>query len=156
MTELFDIDRKDEAQYLFMITRRGYVKKTAFSEYTNVRKSGIIAINLRDGDELIAVRRTNDHDNVVIATRLGMAIRFDEAEVKPQGRQAQGVIGIRLKQAGDEVVGGTVVAGDDEVLTVSEDGFAKRNLAEAYTIQKRGGPSPKAGRSSACPCPPYR
>lgn len=139
VTELFDIDRKDEAQYLFMITRRGYVKKTAFSEYTNVRKSGIIAINLRDGDELIAVRRTNDHDNVVIATRLGMAIRFDEAEVKPQGRQAQGVIGIRLKQAGDEVVGGTVVAGDDEVLTVSEDGFAKRNLAEAYTIQKRGG-----------------
>ncbi len=139
VTELFDIDKSAETKYLFMITRRGYVKKTAFSEYTNVRKSGIIAITLREGDELIAVRRTNDHDKVVIATRLGMAIRFDEADVTPQGRQAQGVIGIKLKQAGDEVVGGAVVTDEQEILTVSEDGFAKRNKAEAYTIQKRGG-----------------
>lgn len=139
VTELFDIDKSAETKYLFMITRKGYVKKTAFSEYTNVRKSGIIAINLREGDELIAVRRTNDHDTVVLATRLGMAIRFDEADVTPQGRQAQGVIGIKMKQDGDEVVGGTVVNAEQEVLTVSEDGFAKRNYAEAYTLQKRGG-----------------
>lgn len=139
VTELFDIDRSQQTKYLFMITRQGYVKKTAFSEYMNVRKNGLIAINLREGDELIAVRRTDDHDKVVIATRLGMAIRFDEADVKPQGRAAQGVIGIKMRQAGDEVAGGTVVHDGQEVLTVSEDGFAKRNKAEAYTIQKRGG-----------------
>ena len=139
VTELFDIDRSGSTKYLFMITRKGYVKKTAFSEYMNVRTNGIIAISLRDGDELIAVRRTNDHDKVIIATRLGMAIRFDEADVRCQGRQAQGVVGIRMKQDGDEVAGGTVVHDGQEVLTVSEDGFAKRNKSEAYTIQKRGG-----------------
>lgn len=139
VTELFDIDKSETTKYLFMITRNGYVKKTAFSEYMNVRKNGIIAINLRDGDELIAVRRTNDHDKVIIATRLGMAIRFDEADVRPQGRQAQGVIGIKMKQDGDVVVGGAVVHDGQEILTVSEDGFAKRNKSEAYSIQKRGG-----------------
>ena len=139
VTELFDIDKSASTKYIFMITRKGYVKKTAFSEYMNIRSSGIIAISLRDGDELIAVRRTNDHDKVIIATRLGMAIRFDEADVRPQGRQAQGVVGIRMKQDGDEVAGGTVIHNGQEVLTVSEDGFAKRNKAEAYTLQKRGG-----------------
>ncbi len=138
VTELFDIDKSSQTQYLFMITRQGYVKKTAFSEYMNVKKNGLIAINLRDGDELIAVRRTNDHDKVVLATRLGMALRFDEADVRPQGRQAQGVRGIKLKED-DVVAGGAVVHDGQEVLTVSEDGFAKRNKSEAYTLRKRGG-----------------
>ena len=138
VTELFDIDKSAETKYLFMITRQGFVKKTDFSAFTNVRRNGLMAITLREGDELIAVRRTDDHDKVVIATRLGMAIRFDEANVSEQGRQARGVIGIKLRD-GDEVVGGAIVADEQEILTVSEDGFAKRNKAESYTIQKRGG-----------------
>lgn len=138
VTELFDMDKSAETKYIFMITRQGFVKKTAFSAFTNVRKNGLMAITLRDGDELIAVRRTDDHDKVVIATRLGMAIRFDEANVSVQSRQARGVIGIKLRE-GDEVVGGAVVTDDQEILTVSEDGFAKRNKSESYTIQRRGG-----------------
>ena len=139
VTEMFDMDREETSKYLFMITRRGFVKKTEFSAYENVRKNGLIAISLRDGDELIAVRPTNDRDNVILATRNGMAIRFDESDVRPQGRGAQGVTGIKMKAADDVVVGGTVVGDEQEILTVSEDGFAKRNRAEAYTSQKRGG-----------------
>ncbi len=139
VTEMFDMDQVGEAKYLFMITRRGFVKKTEISAYENVRKNGLIAISLRDEDELIAVRPTADHDNVILATHLGMAIRFDESDVRPQGRGAQGVTGIKMKIAGDFVVGGTVVGNEQEILSVSEDGFAKRNLADAYTAQKRGG-----------------
>jgi DNA gyrase subunit A len=142
VTEIFDLNQTENTKYLLMITRLGYVKKTLFSEYTSVRKSGLIAINLRDDDELIKVICTGGSENVVIATRGGMAIMFSEEDVRPTGRSASGVIGIRLKSdrsGSDVVVGGDVVGSDEEILTVSADGYAKRNRADAYTLQGRGG-----------------
>lgn len=144
VTEIFDMDRTEEkAKYLFMITRMGYVKKTLFSAYdVNIRKNGLVAIRLRDGDELIKVVRTEGDENVVLITKWGMAILFSEDEVTPMGRAAAGVIGIRLKEergVSDVVVGGAVVNAGEEILTVSSDGYGKRNKVEAYKFQHRGG-----------------
>ncbi len=140
VTEIFDISAITDYKYLFMITRNGYVKKTLLSEYENVRKSGLIAINLREDDELIKVVCTKGDENIILGTRNGMAIVFNEADVSVTGRASLGVIGIRFKKNTDDaVVGGDVVHDDTEVLTISEDAFAKRNKASAYTLQKRGG-----------------
>ncbi len=142
VTEIFDTKQNDKTKYLLMITRMGFVKKTLFTEYMKVRKSGLIAINLREGDELIKVSCTSGDEKVIIATKWGMAIMFSEADVRPTGRAAAGVIGIRLKAAHgvpDEVVGGGVISGDEDIITISADGYAKRNKADAYSIQGRGG-----------------
>ncbi len=140
VTEIFDISAISGYRYLLMITRKGYVKKTLLNEYENVRRSGLIAINLRDDDELIKVVCTKGGENIILGTRNGMAIVFSEEDVNPTGRASRGVIGIRFKKGTkDEVVGGDVLYKDREVLTISTDAFAKRNKANAYSPQQRGG-----------------
>ena len=140
VTEIFDASSFGDFEYLLMMTRNGYVKKTRLSEYENVRRNGLIAINLRGGDELIKVVCTKGDEQVILGTRQGMAIVFPESDVKATGRASSGVIGIRFKKGlTDEVVGGDVLKPEDEVLTISEDAYAKRNKATAYSVQQRGG-----------------
>ena len=126
-------------RFLLFCTRNGVVKKTPLSAYGNVRAAGIYAINFREGDELIDVRITDGSNEVVLATRLGKAIRFSEADVRPMGRRTEGVMGIRLG-AGDEVVGMVVVHSDEETLLVAtERGMGKRSEIDDYRFQQRGG-----------------
>ncbi|MCI5836961.1 MAG: DNA gyrase subunit A [Veillonellaceae bacterium] len=140
VTEIFDISSFENYKYLFMMTRNGTVKKTLLSEYERVRASGMIAINLREGDELIKVVCTAGDEKIILGTKQGMAIVFEEKDVNPTGRASYGVIGIRFKAGeDDEVVGGDVLPADGDVLTISEEAFAKRNHADSYTVQQRGG-----------------
>ena len=126
-------------RFLLFCTRNGVVKKTPLSAYGNVRAVGIYAIKFREGDELIDVRITDGTNEVVLATRLGKAIRFNERDVRPMGRVTEGVMGIRLGE-GDEVVGMVVVRSDEETLLVaSEQGMGKRSEIENYRFQARGG-----------------
>ena len=135
ITAVVSVDSFPEDEYLVMVTRKGYVKKTALSEYGNPRPSGIIAISLRD-DELVDVIRTDGDQQLFIATRKGKAIRFHESDVRPMGRNARGVKGITLRN--DAVVGMTAVA-DGSVLTVTELGYAKRTQFSEYSLHRRGG-----------------
>lgn len=127
-------------RYVFFATRKGVVKKTPLSAYRNKRGLGVKAINIREGDELIEVRVTGGDDEIVLATREGMAIRFDERDVRSMARATSGVRGIQLGP-GDEVVGMVVVAdpGDTTLLVVTEAGMGKRTALEAYRRQGRGG-----------------
>ncbi len=126
-------------RFLLFCTRNGVVKKTPLSAYGNVRAAGIYAINFREGDALIDVRITDGTNEVVLATRLGKAIRFSEADVRPMGRRTEGVMGIRLAPR-DEVVGMVVVRSDEETLLVAtERGMGKRSEIEDYRYQQRGG-----------------
>ncbi len=138
VTAIIDLDQVSETTNLFMVTKGGRVKKTALSEYRNVRKSGLIAISLDEGDQLAEVRLTNGKENIIIGTKMGMAICFNEEDVRPMGRATRGVRGIRLSED-DEVVGADVLKEGCQVLTISEEGFGKRNNVEAYNIQYRGG-----------------
>ena len=124
--------------YLFMATRAGMVKKTALSEYASIRSNGLIGIALRDGDELIGVRLTDGKQNVVLGTHKGMAIRFDERDVRVMGRATQGVKGIDLVE-GDFVIGMDIVKVGIDILVVTENGFGKRTSIEEYRKQTRGG-----------------
>ncbi len=126
-------------RFLLFCTRNGVVKKTPLSAYGNVRAIGIYAIKFREGDELIDVRITDGSNEVVLATRLGKAIRFHESDVRPMGRNTEGVMGIRLAK-GDEVVGMVVVRRPDEtLLTATEHGMGKRSEIGSYRFQQRGG-----------------
>jgi len=125
-------------QYLIFGTRLGVVKKTALSAYGNVRTVGLNAINIAEGDELIEVRVTSDGDEILIASRKGMSIRFNESDARPMGRATAGVRGLNLR-AGDEVVGMVVAREDSTVLVVSEKGLGKRTPVSEYRLQKRGG-----------------
>ena len=125
-------------QYLIFGTREGVVKKSALSAYGNVRTVGLNAINIVEGDELIEVRITADGDEIVMASRKGMAIRFKEEDARPMGRATAGVRGLRLKE-GDEVVGMVVTRPDSTLLVVSENGLGKRTAVDAYRLQNRGG-----------------
>jgi len=127
-----------EDRFLLFGTRRGVVKKTALSAYGNVRSVGLNAINIDEGDELIEVRITSGDDEIVMASRKGMAIRFNEADARPMGRATAGVRGLKLRDA-DEVVGMVVVRPDSKLLVVSENGLGKRTAVEEYRLQKRGG-----------------
>jgi len=124
--------------YVFFVTRQGKVKKTDLDAYSHPRAGGIQAIGLEDGDEVIAVRRTDGQREVMIATKAGMAIRFAEDEVRPMGRGAAGVRGIDVEE-GDEVIAADVVVEGATILTVSERGFGKRTPLEEYRLQTRGG-----------------
>jgi DNA gyrase subunit A len=127
-----------EDKFLLFATRKGVVKKTALSAYGNVRSVGLNAINTRDGDELIAVKITSGTDEIVLATRDGMAIRFLEADARPMGRATEGVRGIDL--SGDDIVVGMVVIREGStLLVVSDRGMGKRTVVDAYRLQKRGG-----------------
>ena len=125
-------------EHLFMATRQGMVKKTLLTEYASMRSNGIIGISLREGDELIAVRLTNGQQEIVLGTRLGMAIRFDEKDVRPTGRDTQGVKGIDLEQ-GDYCIGMDIVREGVDILVVTQNGFGKRSAIEEYRKQTRGG-----------------
>ncbi len=127
-----------EDGFLMMFTRKGIVKKSALKEFSNPRGKGIISIIIDDDDELIAVRRTNGENDVIIGTRFGFAIRFNEQDVRQMGRSTRGVIGIRLKE-GDEVVSAECVEEKTTLFTVTENGFGKRTKVEEYNTQNRGG-----------------
>ena len=124
--------------YLVMFTKAGIVKKTKLEEYSNPRAKGIIAVTLDDKDELIAVRRTNGENDIIIGTKKGLAARFKEDDVRSCGRTARGVIGIRLSK-GDEVVSANVVEENTTLLTVTEKGLGKRSKTEDYPVHGRGG-----------------
>ncbi|MFB3819179.1 MAG: DNA gyrase subunit A [Candidatus Methylomirabilales bacterium] len=138
VTAMIPIRQFEVGRHLFMATRRGVVKKTELSAYANPRAGGIIGITLDEGDELIAVRLTSGQDEIFLATRQGMAIRFSEAEVRPIGRAGRGVIGINLDE-GDAVVTADVVRAGTAILTVNERGYGKRTELEEYRLQGRGG-----------------
>ncbi len=124
--------------YLTMCTRKGVVKRTAISEYANVRKGGLRAIALDEGDDLVSVQLTHGNDTLFIGTREGMSIRFDENDARPMGRVTMGVRGIRL-QGDDEVVGMELAGEGKTLLTVTEKGFGKRSNPDEYKVQTRGG-----------------
>ncbi|MCI9295888.1 MAG: DNA gyrase subunit A [Lachnospiraceae bacterium] len=128
----------DDDQNLFMVTKKGIVKKTSIVEYSNVRKNGLIAINLRDDDELIEVKTTNKDTDILLVTKFGMCIRFKETDVRGTGRSSMGVIGMNLAD-GDEVVGMQLDTQGDELLIVSENGMGKRTNINEFTVQRRGG-----------------
>ena len=138
VTTMIDLEKTNPEQFLFMITEQGIVKRTELSEYNNIRKSGLNSIALDDNDKLISVLLTDGNMDVLIGTRLGMAIRFQEGDVRPLKRAARGVRGIKLKKD-DVVVGAGILAPGKQVLTVSEEGYGKRTDMEAYNVQKRGG-----------------
>ncbi|MBI4140212.1 DNA gyrase subunit A, partial [Candidatus Woesearchaeota archaeon] len=124
--------------YLFMMTRKGIVKKTALTEFSNPRKGGILAIELEHGDFLIGVELTDGNKQIILATAEGLAVRFDENDVRPVGRTAKGVIGIRLKEQ-DVVVDAVVVDETKSLLTITELGYGKRSLVGDYRLISRGG-----------------
>ncbi len=124
--------------HLLFCTRKGIVKKTPLSAYGNVRRTGIRAIRVEEGDELIDVQITDGASDVVLATRAGKAIRFHESDVRSMGRVARGVLGIRLRED-DEVVGMMVPSGDSSILVATRGGMGKRSAVEEYRLQRRGG-----------------
>jgi DNA gyrase subunit A len=130
----------EEGYYLVTTTKLGQVKKTDLMAYSNIRSNGLIAVSLQEGDELIGVRITNGHNEILLGTRMGMAIRFDEDQVRPMGRGTRGVKGIDLRE-GDEVVGMAVIEenSSNSVLIVSELGYGKLTPIEEYRPQNRGG-----------------
>ena len=129
-----------EGKYLLMATKHGLIKKTALTEYNSSRKTGLQGITLKEEDELIGVRLTDGQDNVVLVTRNGMCITFDEKDVRPIGRVSQGVIGIRLDDD-DEVIGmeSVIAGGKATLLAITENGFGKRTELDEYRVQIRGG-----------------
>jgi DNA gyrase subunit A len=130
----------NEEVYLTMVTKQGIIKKSALSEYQNIRINGINAINIDDGDELLNVIRTDGKQQILIATHDGMAVRFDESDVRPMGRVARGVRGVNLRK-GDFCVSVCAVSkeGTEKILSISEQGFGKQTLVNSYRLTKRGG-----------------
>ncbi|MDD6491728.1 MAG: DNA gyrase subunit A [Firmicutes bacterium] len=128
----------EENKNLFMVTRKGIVKKTSIVEYSNVRKNGLAAINLREDDELIEVKITDKNTEIFLVTKYGMCIRFKETDVRATGRTSMGVIGMNLGD-GDEIVGMQLDHQGDSLLIVSENGMGKRTYLNEFTVQKRGG-----------------
>jgi DNA gyrase subunit A len=125
-------------EYLVQVTAGGYIKKTPLADYANSRRGGLAAITLKDDDELIAVKRSDGKDDILLVTQKGMSIRFHEEDVRSMGRTARGVIGIRL-QKGDRVVGMDLVTLGDSMLLVTERGFGKRTALQEFRPQSRGG-----------------
>ena len=121
-----------------MCTSRGVVKKTPFDQYQNVRATGLIAIKLDEGDELRWIRMTTGHDEVIISTSQGQAIRFDEKDARPMGRASRGVRGIRLR-TGDQVIGMDIVNDESYLFVISEFGYGKRTKVKQFTAHRRGG-----------------
>ena len=140
ITAVIPISNFAEGKYLLMATQKGFIKKTALTEYNSARKTGLQAITLKDEDELIAVRLTDGQDNVVLVTENGMSITFSEQDVRPMGRTAQGVIGIKLGED-DKVIGmESIIAGTNAtLLAITEHGFGKRTDLDEYRVQNRGG-----------------
>lgn len=140
ITAVIPISNFAEGKYLLMATQKGFIKKTALTEYNSARKTGLQAITLKDEDELIAVRLTDGQDNVVLVTTDGLCITFSEQDVRPMGRTAQGVIGIKLNED-DRVIGmeSIIEGAKATLLAITENGFGKRTDIDEYRVQKRGG-----------------
>ncbi len=138
ITAMIPIRGYEDHQDLFMVTRKGIVKKTPIMEYSNVRKNGLVAITLRDDDELIEVKSTDPGSEIFLVTRQGMCIRFKESDVRPLGRSAMGVRGMNLAP-GDEVIGMQLDSQGDSLLIVSENGMGKRTYLKEFNLQRRGG-----------------
>ena len=131
----------EDSKYLLMATKNGLIKKTPLQEYNSSRKTGLLAITLKDDDELIDVRLTDGQDNVVLVTEKGLCITFDEKDVRPVGRSAQGVLGIRLDED-DTVIGMESILSNNKgvtLLAITENGFGKRTELDEYRVQNRGG-----------------
>ncbi|MBQ1228696.1 MAG: DNA gyrase subunit A, partial [Firmicutes bacterium] len=138
ITAVIPVQDFEEDKYLISVTKDGIIKKTHLSEFNTKRTTGLIAINLKDDDQLIAVRETSGTNNVVIVTKNGKCICFNEEDVRPMGRIAGGVRAIKL-EADDEVVAMELVEKNQELLVVTENGYGKRTPAKEYKIQVRGG-----------------
>jgi DNA gyrase subunit A len=138
VSAVINVNKQSDAANLFMCTVRGVVKKTPFEQYQNVRSSGLITINLDEGDELKWIRTTNGNNEVVISTSQGQAIRFHEKDVRPMGRVSRGVRGIRLR-SGDNVIGMDIVQEASSVFVISQYGYGKRTKVAQFTAHARGG-----------------
>lgn len=138
ITAMIPIDEYGDNKNLFMVTKKGIVKKTSLSDFSNVRKKGLTAINLRDDDELIEVKNTDKDSEIFLVTKQGMCIRFKETDVRNTGRSTMGVIGMNLSD-GDEIVGMQLQKQGDSLLIVSENGMGKRTYLNEFTVQNRGG-----------------
>src|SRR5699024_3275573 len=131
-------EKPEKGEQLFFATKQGTVKRTEAIEFQNIRTSGLIAINLNEGDELISVRLTDGQQNIIIGTKDGYAASFSEQDVRSMGRNATGVRGINLRE-GDYVVGVGILAENSYVLAISENGYGKATEAVQYAIRRRGG-----------------
>ena len=138
VTSMIRVPEFDEEKYLIMVTRQGIIKRISLNAYNTARKGGLIALELNEGDELAWVRMTDGNDQVIVATKKGVAIRFKETDVRAMGRQARGVKALSLKE-GDVVVGMSVVREGGYVLTVSETGYGRLSSPDDYRVQSRGG-----------------
>lgn len=143
VTAALAVNEFSESVKLFFVTQKGTVKKTSLDQFSNIRKVGLIALNIKEDDELIAVRQVCEGDEIIMVSRNGMSIRFKEGDVRSMGRTAAGVRGMRLK--GDDIVVGADIAKDDhEVLVFTENGYGKRTEFKQYRCQTRGGSGVKA------------
>ena len=138
ISAMIPIKDYEEDKNLFMVTKKGIVKKTPVMEFSNVRKNGLAAINLREDDELIEVKTTSAETEIFLVTKQGMCIRFKETDVRPTGRTSMGVIGMNLDDE-DEIIGMQLDHQGDSLLIVSENGMGKRTYLDEFTVQKRGG-----------------
>ncbi len=140
ISAVIPITNFEDGKYLLMATKNGLIKKTALKDFDSIRKTGLLSITLKDDDELIDVRLTDGEDNVVLVTSKGLSITFDEKDVRPVGRSAQGVIGIRLDDK-DFVIGmeSIIASKDATLLAITEHGFGKRTELSEYRVQNRGG-----------------
>lgn len=145
ISAMIPIKEFEEGQHLFMVTKKGIAKKTPIMEFSNVRKNGLAAISLRDDDELIEVKTTDENSEIFLITKYGMCIRFKETDVRAMGRNAMGVIGMNLDD-GDEIIGMQLNTQGSALLIVSEMGMGKRTLLDEFTVQKRGGKGVKCYR----------
>ena len=145
ITAVIPIKEYEDHKYLFMATKNGIVKKTPIKEYENIRKSGLAAINLREGDDLIEVKTTDNEKDIILVTKFGQCIRFNETDVRETGRVSMGVIGMNLIE-GDEVIGMQLNTQGKDLLIVSEYGMGKRTSMDEFTVQRRGGKGVKCYR----------
>ena len=138
ITAVIPLKSYEEDTYIVMATKKGVIKKSSIMEYQNIRQNGLIAIGLKDEDNLIEVKLTNDNEEIILGTKYGQCIRFDEKDVRITGRTSQGVRGMNLNE-GDEVIGMQLVSQGTDLLIVSEGGLGKRTKMEQFTTQHRGG-----------------
>ncbi len=138
VTSMIPVKEFEEDKFLVMVTKHGIIKRIALNAYNTARKGGLIALDLNEGDELAWVRMTTGDDEIIIATREGMSIRFKETDVRPMGRQARGVKAMNLKE-GDTIVGMSVIDENALILTVSETGYGRLSTPDNYRVQSRGG-----------------
>lgn len=138
VTSMIPVKEFEDDKYLVMVTKKGIIKRIELNAYNTARKGGLIALDLNEGDELAWVRMTDGNNEIIVATRDGMSIRFKETDVRPMGRQARGVKAMKLKE-GDTIVGMSVIDENALILTVSETGYGRLSTPDNYRVQSRGG-----------------